>query len=92
MDNAFVDDQGRRNENARVTMSAGEMVGWIHNGANLHTVTFSQVPAGAEAEVTNSGNLSNGDTHEETLATPGTYEFFCQIHPQIMRMSVIIVN
>ncbi len=90
VDNAFVDPQGRRNENASVTMTANQMVGWIHAGANLHTVTFTSVPAGAVTE--NSGNMTNGQTHVQTLATPGTYVFRCDIHPAIMRDVRITVN
>lgn len=90
VDNAFVDPDGNRNAAASITMTVGQMAGWIHNGVSIHTVTFSSVPSGA---VTNdSGNLTNGDTHLQTLTTVGTYTFFCSIHPDIMKDVTIIVN
>jgi len=90
IDNAFVDSQGRLNGLARETMTASQMVGWIHDGANLHTVTFTSVPPGAAAG--DSGNLTNGQSFEQTLITPGTYVFRCDFHPQTMLGATIIVS
>jgi len=90
VDNAFVDPDGNRNQAARITMTAGQMAGWLHSGINTHTVTFNSAPNGA---ITNdSGNLMNGDTFLQTLTTPGTYIFHCSIHPDIMKGVTIIVN
>ncbi|MFV1987588.1 MAG: plastocyanin/azurin family copper-binding protein [Gemmatimonadota bacterium] len=90
VDNAFVDADGNRNAAASITMTAGQMAGWIHDGVVTHTVTFSSVPNGA---ITNdSGNLMNGDSFLQTLTTSGTYVFFCSIHPATMRDVTIIVN
>lgn len=33
--------------------------------------------------VFDSGNLGNGDTFTFTFDTPGEYEFFCSIHPEM---------
>ena len=33
--------------------------------------------------VFDSGNLGNGDTFTFTFDTPGEYEFFCSIHPDM---------
>jgi len=90
VDNAFVDPDGNRNQQAKITLTAGQMAGWIHQGANIHTVTFTTVPGGAMTN--DSGNLRNGDTYLQTLATPGTYTFHCSIHPDIMKGVTIIVN
>ncbi len=90
IDNAFVDSQGRQNAQSSETMTANQMVGWIHNGANLHTVTFTSVPSGAVTD--DSGNLTNRQTFEQTLITPGTYVFRCDVHPATMIGATIIVN
>ncbi|MCG8469473.1 MAG: plastocyanin/azurin family copper-binding protein [Gemmatimonadetes bacterium] len=90
IDDAFVDDQGRRNDEASVTVTASQMVGWLHEGANVHTVSFTSVPAGAIAN--DSGNMDNGATFVQTLATPGTYVFRCDTHPTTMLDATIIVN
>ncbi|MCG8468906.1 MAG: plastocyanin/azurin family copper-binding protein [Gemmatimonadetes bacterium] len=89
-DNAFVDPAGGRNADATVTIDSGQTVGWVHVGANTHTVTSTSVPNGAQAF--DSGNLSNDDTFTVTLTVAGTYEFRCEIHPATMRMSTIIVQ
>lgn len=90
VDNAFIDGAGRRNSEASITITAGQMAGWIHDGINVHTVIFSSVPGGAVTQ--NSDNLTNGETFVQTLATPGTYVFFCSIHPTTMRDVTIVVN
>jgi len=90
VDNAFVDSQGRQNAQASETMTASQMVGWVNNGANLHTVTFTSVPSGAMTG--DSGNMTNSQTFVQTLVTPGTYVFRCDTHPQTMLGSTIIVN
>ncbi|MDH3734055.1 MAG: plastocyanin/azurin family copper-binding protein [Gemmatimonadota bacterium] len=90
VDNAFVDPDGNRNGDARITIDAGQVAGWIHDGINLHTVVFSSRPSGAVTQ--DSDNLTNGETFLQTLTTPGTYEFFCSIHPATMRDVTIVVN
>ena len=91
VDNAFVDPAGRRNASATVTISAGQTVGFTHNGAVAHTVTFTSTPQGS-AGATNSGTMNRGDTHSVTLNTPGTYVLRCDFHPSTMRDVTIIVT
>ena len=91
VDNAFVAPNGDRNDDITITISAGQTVGWTHNGAVAHTVTFTNVPAGSTG-ATNSGTMNRGSTHSVTLTTPGTYVFLCSFHPGIMRDVTIIVT
>jgi plastocyanin len=90
IDNAFVDADGNRNGDASISITAGQMAGWIHDGIVTHTVDFSSVPNGAVTD--NSGNLMNGESFLQTLTTPGTYVFFCAIHPTTMKDVTIVVN
>ena len=62
--------------------------------AGAHTVTSGTVEQGG-AGVTampddkfDSGEIATGDTFELTFDEPGTYPYFCEIHPATMRGEV----
>lgn len=72
-------------------VSAGTTVTWRQQDAGAHTVTSGTVEQGA-ASVTkvpdgqfDSGDLANGDSFEFTFSEPGTYPYFCSLHPATMR-------
>ena len=72
-------------------MAAGTTVTWRNRDVGAHTVTSGTVEQGG-AGVTeqpdgkfDSGEFSNGDTFEQTFDEPGTYPYFCSIHPATMR-------
>ena len=100
-DFAFVDPQGRRNENASVTIQVGQTVRWryVSDGVTNHTVTSGEGQSGADgdgvpdgAEGFDSGNLNPGDTFEFTFETAGTWTYFCQVHPTDMFDATVIVE
>lgn len=99
---AFVDPEGRRNENATVTIQVGQTVRWRYeqSGAVNHTVTSGEgqagadgdgVPEGAEEEL-DSGTLSPGDTYEFTFQTAGTWTYWCEFHPSDMFNATVVVE
>ena len=90
IDDFFVDPDGNRNSNARVTITLGETVGWTHNGGNDHTVSSTAVPGGAM--VFDSGTLRRGDTFTVTPGVAGVYIFRCNVHPTTMLDVTITVN
>ena len=61
-------------EPARVEVSAGSTVRWTNEDAVVHTVT-------ARDGTFNSGVMKTGDEYSLTFDEPGTYEYFCAIHP-----------
>lgn len=76
---------------ADLTVDAGTTVTWEQTDAGAHTVTSGTVAQGA-AGVTeepdgtfDSGEIAMGDTFEFTFDEPGTYPYFCTIHPATMR-------
>lgn len=92
-DNRFVDPDGGVNQNATIRITAGSTVRWTYVGAggSVHTVSSGEgagglagdgVPDGAS--VFDSGNLAPGETFSVTLSVPGTYTYFCRIHPNTM--------
>lgn len=56
---------------------AGSTVSWFNAGAAPHTVTSS---AGAF----DSGTIGSGGGFSTTFWTPGTYSYYCAIHPSMV--------
>ena len=59
-----------------ITVNAGGSVRFVNFGVAPHTVT-------AFDGSFDSGFMSKGDAYRHTLPTPGTYEYFCVIHPNM---------
>jgi plastocyanin len=79
---------------AQLTVDAGTTVTWTQQDAGTHTVTSGTVEPGA-AGVTerpdgrfDSGPLATGKTFRFTFGDPGTYSYFCTVHPATMRGEV----
>ena len=59
---------------ADITVARGTTVTWTNNDDVEHTVTASDSSFGSKA-------LETGDTFSFTFTQPGTYSYFCSIHP-----------
>ena len=59
---------------ATVEVSAGTTVHWTNDDSVIHTVT-------ARDGSFNSGVMQTGDMFSQTFDEPGTYDYFCAIHP-----------
>ena len=66
-----------------ITIQAGESVTWTNMDAAPHTVTAQ------DRDALQSGTLNQGDTFTQTFDTPGTYEYFCEFHPNMMGVVVV---
>lgn len=65
-----------------VRIKAGGTVTWQQKDSAPHTVT-------SDNEEFDSGSLSQGDNWSFTFEKPGTYEYYCKIHPSMKaRISV----
>ena len=76
-------------------VAVGDQVTWIASSSTgePHTVT-SGAPLAIDdrfADHPAPGLLLPGDTFTTTFPTPGTYPYFCEIHPDEMRGTVIVV-
>ena len=70
---------------ATITVPPGTKVTWTNAGVQPHTVTsLSTSPAAFD-----SGIMNHGQTFSYTFEKPGTYEYFCTLHP-FMRGNVIV--
>ena len=67
---------------AAVTVSRGTTVTWVNHDEEPHTITSA---AGAFG----STGLSHDETFTQTFKQPGTYPYFCALHPH-MRATVIV--
>ena len=67
-----------------VTIKAGGTVTWTNSESMPHTVTASDGSFG-------SAQLGAGDTFIHTFNEPGTYSYYCQLHPS-MRATVVVVG
>ena len=65
-----------------LTVPAGTTVTWTNNDERRHTVTSTTGAFG-------SMQLNSGDTFAQTFTQPGTYQYFCSVHPR-MQAAVIV--
>jgi len=74
-----------------LTIGTGDTVTWTQKDAGVHTVTSGTVQqdGGGVTEMADSkfdsGEISTGKTFRFSFDEPGTYRYFCQIHPATMR-------
>jgi plastocyanin len=66
----------------RIVVKAGTTVTWINADDAPHTVASS-------SKVFKSGALDTEDKFSFTFATPGTYEYFCSLHPHMTGTVVV---
>ncbi|HKX04111.1 MAG TPA: cupredoxin family copper-binding protein [Methylomirabilota bacterium] len=65
-----------------VTVKAGTTVTWINHDDDTHTVTST-------VNAFRSPGLDTDETFSYTFTTPGTYEYYCSLHP-LMTGKVIV--
>lgn len=63
-------------------VSVGTTLVWTNTGALPHTVTD-------RAARFDSGLLMSSDRYRRTFDTPGTYEYFCTLHPEMVGTIVV---
>ena len=65
-----------------LTVPAGAQVTWINHDEETHTITSATGAFG-------STGLSHDEHFTQTFTQPGTYAYFCALHPQ-MRATVTV--
>jgi plastocyanin len=70
-----------------VVVGVNSTLTWTNDDTSAHTVTSVTVPAGVATF--NSGIISAGGTYTLTLTTPGTYDYYCSLHPW-MKGTIIV--
>src|SRR3954447_1975410 len=69
---------------AVLTIAPGTKVTWTNHDDIPHTVTSNQDPAHMRSPV-----LDTDDTYSLTFDKPGTYGFFCSLHPHMQSQVVV---
>jgi plastocyanin len=67
-----------------LTVTAGTRVTWVNRDDVPHTVTSVEKPRRF-----GSGTLDTDDQFAHVFTTPGTYEYYCAVHPK-MTAKVIV--
>jgi plastocyanin len=65
-----------------VTVKAGTTVTWVNNDDIPHLVVATDGKFRSSA-------LDTGDKFSQTFSTPGTFEYFCGIHPRMTGKIVV---
>jgi plastocyanin len=63
-----------------ITVSSGTIVVWSNDDTAAHTVTSGDPSSGASGEF-DSGIFAAGKTFEHKFDSPGTTDYYCQVHP-----------
>ena len=66
----------------RITVKAGTTVTWINDDDVPHTIVSS-------SKVFKSKALDTADKFSFTFTTPGTYDYFCSLHPHMTGAVVV---
>ncbi len=61
-----------------ITVAPGTRVTWVNHDDSPHTVTSTAKPKAFD-----SGAMDTDATFAFTFAAPGTYEYFCAVHPRM---------
>jgi plastocyanin len=62
----------------RLTVAAGTKVTWLNRDDVPHTATSTDKPRALD-----SGTLDTDDRFSHTFTAPGTYKYFCAVHPHM---------
>lgn len=71
-----------------VVIGVNNTIVWNDLDAAQHTVTSTTVPMGAARF--SSGVMNQGQVFTVTLTVPGTYRYYCTIHPTWMRGTIMV--
>lgn len=82
IETASVDISQMRFSAPTVTIKAGGTVTWTNREGAPHTVTATDGSFG-------SSQLTSGDSFSHTFDEPGTYTYFCKVHP-MMKATVVV--
>ena len=66
----------------RITVKPGTTVTWTNDDDDSHTVASS-------SKLFKSKALDTGDKFSFTFTTPGTYQYFCSLHPHMTATIVV---
>jgi plastocyanin len=75
---------------ARIKRGDSVKWSWGNSNINSHDVTLKKGPKGVKKNDYRSISGAIGITFKRTFTKPGTYSFYCTIHPDLMQMDVVV--
>lgn len=66
----------------QVTVAAGTKVTWVNRDDEPHTVTSTD-------NKFKSGALDTGDQYSFTFTEPGSYAYYCSVHPKMIGKVIV---
>ena len=69
-------------EPSTLTIKVGEKVTWVNRDDEPHTAT-------ATDKRFNSKTLENGDRFSTEFTSPGTYKYYCALHPKMTGQIIV---
>jgi len=70
---------------ATLTVRVGDTVTWTNHDQAAHDVVTTSAPAAFQSPL-----LATGQSWSQTFTVPGTYDYYCSVHPD-MRGQVIVL-
>jgi plastocyanin len=67
-----------------ININAGNSVTWTNSDNDIHTVTSGSDEGPSIGQEFDSGTLGEGQSFTHKFENPGTYEYFCSIHPSMV--------
>ena len=64
-----------------IIIQSGDKVRWINNDVEVHSVTSGLESSADGGNQFDSGLLNANQTFEHTFDKPGTYNYYCSVHP-----------
>ncbi len=68
----------------KLTITAGTKVTWINHDDVPHTATSSVRPRAFD-----SGTLDTDEKFSQVFTAPGTYDYFCAVHPKMTAQIIV---
>ena len=70
-------------------VAKGTTVTWKNADSTLHTVTSGTAEGGESGTAFDSSYLAGGKTFHWTFSTPGTFDYYCTLHPYMKGQIVV---
>ncbi|MFQ5490653.1 MAG: plastocyanin/azurin family copper-binding protein [Phycisphaerae bacterium] len=79
-------------EPTRVSIDVGETVTWINQDIVPHTATSGNPDDADLGSLFRSRRLARGERFSHTFEEPGSFRYFCEVHPGMMRDALVVVR
>ena len=76
---------------AQITVAAGDTIVWVNDDIGIPHDVVSGLPTREdEGQLFRSAELQEGESYTFTFAEPGTFDYFCSLHPFTMVAQVTV--